>query len=571
MNILGLNFGEINSSAALVSKGEVVAASPEERFNRQKQFRGYPKQAVSFCLERSGMSLADCSAIAQGWNPGASWEKFNPLLSNNRRDRSEYFYSIADHLLNADRCLGLGDWVRMEQAPGSGLPPIYFVQHHRCHAANAFFLSPFDEAAILTSDFRGELECASWSHGKGNAIENLSVQKMPHSLGAFYATFTELLGYRPDNDEWKVMALSAFDVNYGAMLEKLRETYRLLPNGRLELDQSYYKANIYDQPHLFTQKLVDLLGGRIGVAFEEPGEWHLCVAKAMQAAAEEIAVHFLNHLHELTKSDNLAVAGGFFMNSVFNGRIVDRTPFKNIFVPFAPTDAGNSIGAALYVHHVIEQRPRAVGRRTSYLGPQFDDTAIEAALGRRSVRYETVDNPAKSAAHHLEQGRIVAWFQGAMEFGDRALGNRSILADPRHAKTKDKINSMIKYREPYRPFAPVVPAEEAATYFQVEAGFACPYMEKVVPIREAYREELGAVTHVDGSGRVQTVAKEDNPLFYRLLREFEALTGVPIVLNTSFNINGEPIVLSPDDAITTFFNSGLEVLIMGSYVLVKTN
>lgn len=569
MNILGLNFSEINSSAALVSEGKVVAASPEERFNRQKQFRGHPKQALAFCLERNGLALSDCAAIAQGWNPGANWEKFNPLLSNNRRDRSEYFYSVADHLLNADRSIGVGDWVRMEQDRSTGLPPIYFVQHHRCHAANAFFLSPFEEAAILTSDFRGELECTSFSHGKGHAIETLDVQKMPHSLGAFYATFTELLGYRPDNDEWKVMALSAFDVDHASMLEKLRSTYTLLQGGLLELDQSYYKASIYDQPHLFTQKLVDLLSGRVGIPFEEPADWHLCVAKAMQTAAEEIAVHFLNHLHDLTQSDNLAVAGGFFMNSVFNGRIIERTPFKNVFIPFAPTDAGNSIGAALYVHHCIFEQSRTQGRTTSYLGPQFDDTEIRAALERRSVRYETVENPAQTAAQHLEQGRIVAWFQGAMEFGDRALGNRSILADPQRAETKDKINSMIKYREPYRPFAPVVPADEVEKYFEVESGFSCPFMEKVVPVRQEFRETLGAVTHVDGSGRVQTVAEEDNPLFHALLREFEALSGMPIVLNTSFNINGEPIVLSPDDAITTFFNSGLEVLVLGSQVLVK--
>ncbi len=571
MNILGLNFSEINSSAALVSESKVIAASPEERFNRQKQFRGHPKQAVEFCLKQRDISLSDCSAIAQGWNPGANWEKFNPLLSNNRRDRSEYFYTIIDNFFNSYRELSVGDWIRMEQAPNTKIPPLYFIKHHRCHAANAYFLSSFEDAAILTADFRGELECTTWSHGIGNQIKNLSAQKMPHSLGAFYATFTELLGYRPDNDEWKVMALSAFDINHSAMLDKIRKTYQLAPDGTLELDQSYYKANIYDQPNLFTQKLVDLLGGRVGVPLEVPEEWHLCVAKAMQAAAEEIAVHYLKHLYDLTKSDNLAVAGGFFMNSVFNGQIIDRTPFKKIYVPFAPTDSGNSIGAALYVQHCINEYPRTTELRTSYLGPNFRDPEIRAALERRSVHYEEVENPAKSAAHHIEQGQIVSWFQGAMEFGDRALGNRSILADPRRAETKDKINAMIKFREAYRPFAPVVPADVVETYFEVENNFSCPYMEKVVPIKKSFRNVLGAVSHVDGSGRVQTVTKEDNPLFYELLKNFEGLTGLPILLNTSFNINGEPIVLSPDDAITTFFNSGLEVLIMGSFILVKNS
>ena len=453
---------------------------------------------------------------------------------------------------------------------GSRLPPVYYVQHHRAHAANAFFLSPFEDAAILTADWRGEFESMTFAHGSGRSIKLLGSQKVPHSLGMFYATFTELLGYRPDNDEWKVMALSAFDVDCSDFIEKIRSTIHLGPNGKIELNQSYYQGALVDQPKLYTGKLKELLGGREGQPGELPNDWHFCVARALQIVSEEIALHYINHLYNITDSSSLVLSGGFFMNSVFNGKVSSMSPFKKVYISYAPGDSGNSIGAALYTAHCILGESRQRQFNPSQIGPSFSNADILSALQRRKISYRYIENIEHTIATILAQGDIIAVFNGPMEFGDRALGNRSILGDPRHPKVKDKINASIKYREAYRPFAPATLYEVADHYFDIPAGMEIPYMEKVVPVREKFRSLLPAITHVDGSGRLQTVREEHSPYFYKIISEFGELTGIPVVLNTSFNINGEPIVLAPDDALNTFFNSGLEYLALGNYMVTKT-
>jgi len=569
MNIIGLNHGEMDSSAALVVDGRVVAGSSEERFNRQKKSRAFPQKALEFCLRTGGLELAGCGAVAQAWNPGESWLRYNPLISAHRVRREDNFYAIPDHLFSFSGRQSM-DWVAMDFPAGAGIPRIYHVTHHRAHAANAFFLSPFDEAAILTCDWRGEFESTTWCAGRGHQISVLDRQSAPHSLGMFYATFTELLGYRSDNDEWKVMALSAFDVDCRKAYKKLSGTYTLLDNGRFELDQSYYKGALLDQPRMYTKKLQDLLGGRCGQPGEDITEWHCVVAKAMQQVAEDIATHALRHLHKTTKSRNLAVSGGFFMNSVFNGKVLEKTPFRRFYVSYAPGDLGNSVGAALYAAHCIHHEPRRESPRLSYLGPEYSATEIEQCLHRRRLSAERRPSIEKDIARLLAEGHIVAVFQGRMEFGDRALGNRSILADPRREDIKDRINASIKYRESYRPFAPSVLHEEAHRYFDVPEGFEAPYMERVVQVRPRFRKALPAITHVDGSGRIHTVRREHNPRYYRIIDQFRKISGFPVVLNTSFNINGEPIVASPDDALNTFFNSGIEYLALGDFLLTKT-
>lgn len=569
MIVLGLNHGEINSSAAIVKDGVVIAGVPEERFNREKLTKLFPHNALEYCLDYAGVKLEECDYIAQAWNPGAAWHKYNPLLSKYRRERELYFYSVTDNLYNHSPKRSSSDWTCLSQS-GDSIPPVYFVQHHRCHAANAFFLSNFDEAAILTADFRGEYECTTLGKAQGKKIEIYEKQYIPHSLGMFYATFTELLGYRPDSDEWKVMALSSFDVDCRSELSKIKKTYNIEGSGSLSLDQSFYKGAVLDQPNLYTQKLVDLLGGRVGKKNEIFDEWHCKIAKAMQLAAEEIAGYYLRHLYDLTKCDNVVLSGGFFMNSVFNGKILESTPFKNIFVPYAPSDAGNSIGAALYVTHCIQGHERGKANNSSYIGPEYSNEDIKHSLSRRHISYAVSENIEGEIAKIIASGKIVAHFQGRMEFGDRALGNRSIIADPRDAKIKDKINSIIKYRESYRPFAPVVLHDHVAEVFEVSSTFECNYMEKVVPIRKEWQKKLGAVTHIDGSGRVQTVSKKTNEHLHKIISHFNKITGVPVVLNTSLNINGEPMVLTPDDALSTFFNSGLEVLVMNNYIVTKS-
>ena len=567
MYVLGLNHGEINSSAALFHNGKIIAAAPEERFNRTKRTKSFPKSSVQYCLDFAEIKIKDVDCIVQAWCPGAGWIKYNPLISGNRIKREDYFYSVPDNLFNLTERTD-HDWIKMS-LDNDGLPPIYYLKHHRAHAANAFYLSPFEEAAILTCDFRGEFETTTMSLGNGNDIKTLEKMYMPHSLGVLYSAFTQLLGYQVDGDEWKVMALSAFDVDCSFHLEKIKSTFKLLDNGLLELDVNYYKAAILDQPNLYTEKLVELLGGRTGIAGEDPDDWHYSIARAMQIVFEEIATHMLNSLYERTKLKNVVLGGGSFMNSVFNGKVIENTPFENVYISHSPSDVGNSIGAALYVAHNVKNENRKTTFNSSYLGPSFSDEEIKETLERRKIKYEKVIDIAKTVADILSRGEIVARFNGRMEFGERALGNRSILADPRGKDIKDKINSIIKYREGYRPFAPVVSQEKVCTYFDVSETFTCNYMEKVVQIKKEFHKELPAVTHIDGSGRVQTVSEEHNPSFYQIIKEFELLTGLPIVLNTSFNIAGEPVVLSPDDALSTFYNSGLVYLIIGSFLVTK--
>jgi carbamoyltransferase len=568
MLILGLNHGELSSSAALYKDGKIIAGASEERFNREKKTKKFPGCAIKFCLEYARIDLADVDFIAQAWNPGAAWHKFNPLLSGQRTKREDYFYTIPDNLFHLSK-QKIPGWVFMDFSRESSMPRIYYIQHHQTHAANAFFLSPFEKAAIMTADLRGEFECLSLGTGAGNQIKPLTTQQIPDSLGMFYAACTELLGYRPDNDEWKVMALSAFDIDCRKYYDAIRQTVSLEDDGKIRLDQSCYKGALIDQPKLYTEKLMKLLGGREGLPQTGPDEWHMGIAKAMQKVSEEMATHILKYLYKKTESNNLVVGGGFFMNSVYNGKILEQTPFENLYISHSPADLGNSIGAALYVAHCIKEQPRSYQFNSSYLGPGFNGPQIESACQRRAVTYQKLENPAETIAKLLAQGEIVAHFHGRMEFGERALGNRSILANPKLPEMKDKINSMIKYRESYRPFAPAALFEKAHEYFEIPVGYECHFMEKVVMIRPEYRGQLPAVTHVDGSGRLQTVAKEQNQRFFEIIEEFEKISGLPIVLNTSFNINGEPITLSPDDALNTFFNSGLRYLVMENFLVSK--
>jgi len=569
MKIIGINHGEYNSSAALLKDGLIIAAAPEERFLRQKKTKKFPKNALQFCLSHGEVELTAVDAIVQAWNPGAKWNSYNPSISTNRIKREDYFYTVPDHLFNFIGRKEIPNYVmqKMER----GLPPIYYIQHHLCHAANAFFLSPFNEAAVLTADWQGELESVTKGICHGNNIDILDTQSMPHSIGMFYATYTQLLGYQPDNDEWKVMAMSAESVDSTDIENRLLSTITLLDNGRFELDQKYYTGALVDRPNLYSDALLSLLGTSKDNLFDANQDylWQCKVARAMQRVSEKVIWHTLNDLYEKTKTPNLVLSGGFFMNSVINGKVSDNTKFKNVYISHSPDDLGNSIGAALYLNHCILDKPRLRSSSVSNLGPHFNSDVVESVILRRKIVGEKLSNPAKTIAEILAKGEVVALLQGRMEFGDRALGFRSILADPRSAEMKDKINGMIKFRESFRPFAPATLFEKSHEVCDVERGYSCNYMEKVVQIRKENQLKLPAVTHSDGSGRLQTVRKEDNPFFYSIIQEFEKLTGIPVVLNTSFNVNGEPIVLSPDDALNTFFNSGLEYLVMEDWLIVK--
>lgn len=568
MRVIGLNYGEFNSSACLTENGKLLCAVQEERFNRKKKTKLFPENSLKFILNKSTLKLNDIDACAQAWNPGAKFVNYNPFLSQNRMSREDYFYTVPDNLYKFLDRSKINDYIKMEN--GGGIPPLYFVQHHRCHAANGFFLSDFNKAAFLTADFQGELECVTRGVGIRNKLEIIDTQWMPHSIGLFYATFTQLLGYKPDNDEWKVMALSAANVDSKKYEKRLSRVVTLLPGGKFELDPTFFTGSTPDQPNLFSEKFFDLLDITSDLNKQNQDQtWQSKVAKAMQNIAEKIIWHVLNDLWKSTKFDNLVLSGGFFMNSVLNGKIVKNTPFKKIFISHSPDDSGNSIGAALYVNHCIYNRPRIKQNTLSNLGPEYNSSEIKNVLKRRSLKYLIVKNPQKKIAELLSKQQVVAIFQGKIEFGDRALGFRSILGDPRNIQTKDIINSMIKYRENYRPFAPAAIVELVDSIFDVEKNYKCDYMEKVVKVRKEWRNKIPAVTHFDGSARLQTVDKKKNNFFYEIIKEFYKITNVPLILNTSFNINGEPIVLTPDDALTTFYNSGLKYLFLDKYLIEK--
>ena len=569
MKIIGLNHGEINSSASILIEEKFLLGALEERFIRDKFTKKFPINALRYVLDHSKNKLHDCEAIGQGWYPGLNWVKYNPIFSENRDYREKYFYTIPDHLFKLLPNRIPGDYAKLSLDPASNLPDVYFIRHHLCHASNAFFLSNFNEAAIITADFKGELESTTLSVGKKNKIKNIFSENIPNSLGIFYSTFTELLGYKPDSDEWKVMAISAYDAKDKKIINKIKNTYKLIGDGKVEFDQSFYKSTIVERPNLFTHKLMKILGGK-NFEKKKNSDWHKAVAYGMQYCAEEIALYLINYLYKKTKLKNLVASGGFFMNSVLNGKILDKTNFKNIFIPYAPTDAGNSIGASLYIAHCIHNKKRKLIKNESFIGPSFSENEVAKILSSKKIKFKKIKKDfSRNIAELLDKNKILGFFSGKMEFGDRALGNRSILADPRKAKIKDEINSAIKYRESFRPFAPIVIEEYASKFFEVENGFTNQYMEKVVKVRDRFKYKIPAVVHYDGSCRVQTINKIREPILYKILLEFEKISGLPILLNTSFNLNGEPIVLSPEDAISTFYKSGLKQIIIEGHLIQK--
>lgn len=569
MRILGIAPDVWISSATLIEDGVVVAAAPEERFNRQKMSMAFPTRAINFCLKEAGCTLDALDAIAVAWNPGVHLRSPSGRFINNMRWRGEYLIAVPGGLqgiAGEPEIEGVEQLIRYSR---NREQKIIYVDHHTAHAASAFFFSPFEEAAILTADGRGELKTTTWNYGKGATIDELQSVDLPHSLGILYSALTEFLGFRPHSDEWKVMALAALGRPGNEYIDKVRSLVTFLPQGRFELALSYFRHYLFDkQPTLYSAKCEALLGPA-RIPDTELGQRHHDIALGLQTVFEETFQHMLHGLHNLTNSTNLAIAGGAAMNSVYNGKILDSTPFASLFIPSFPDDTGVSLGAASYVGASLDpEMPRHL-QTHNFWGPEYGNEEIENLLKSAKLSYEFLENPCEEAATMLCQGKLIAWFQGRMEYGQRALGNRSILGDPRFIETRDLINAAVKFREMFRPFAPAILEEDAGKYFELPEGTTVPFMEKVYPVKASKRDEIPAVVHFDGSGRLQTVNVRTNPLFHKLITAFKRQTGVPVVLNTSFNVNGEPIVATPTDAIRTFYACGLDVLIMGNYLIAK--
>ena len=580
MNILGINAFHGDAAAVLVRDGELVAAVEEERFRRIKHCAGVPRDAVRVCLERAGLGPRDVDAFAVSRDPRAhllrkAWFAVRARPSLRLvRDRRRNAGRVRDVAATLAEGLGLErSWVAAR---------IHRVEHHPAHLASAFFVSPWDEAAVCAIDGFGDFVSTSTAIGRGARLDVVHRTYFPHSLGLLYLAITQYLGFRRYGDEYKVMGLAP----YGApdQVAKLRRLLRLGRGGGFALDLSYFRhasdgvRMTWDDGEptiddVFSPRLEALLGpSRRG---DEPiGPRHQAVAASLQVVFEEAARHVLGALHARARLDRLCLAGGCAMNSVMNGKIRSTTPFEEVFVQPASADNGTALGAAFHVWHQRLGRPRRFVMDHAYWGPDFPDAAVEAALRARAAelvargagvrRLDDEEALCTWTASRLAAGQVVGWFQGRMEWGARALGNRSIVADPRRADMREIINTRIKFRERFRPFAPAVLEEAVGDYFV--GAVADPFMLQVYPVRPERREAIPAVVHVDGSGRLQTVSRRTNPRFWSLIRAFEKVTGVPVLLNTSFNEN-EPIVHTPDEALDCFLRTRMDVLVLGNHAV----
>jgi carbamoyltransferase len=579
VNILGLNAYHGDVSAVLVRDGRLIAAIEEERFRRIKHVAGFPGRAIAECLRMGGLDGRDVDVFAVSRNPRAHlWRKALFLLEH-RPSRT-----IGDRLRNVASIGRLSGAI----AASVGLdeydvrPRMRYVEHHPSHLASAALVSPFDDAAVCAIDGFGDFVSTSWGRLEGSAVHVDRRVFFPHSLGLLYLAVTQYLGFPSYGDEFKVMGLAPYgEPRYVREIESL---VNLRDGGMFELDLSYFShwsdgvtmTWADGEPaigRVFTPKLEQLLG-KARERDEPLQPRHEAVAASLQAAFERAQVHVLRQVYEATKNPRLCLAGGCAMNSVANGKIRENTAFRDVYIQPASGDNGTALGAAFDVWHASSGRPRTFVMEHAYWGPSFDDSAIAAALSgqARAIRAAGCserrwdDEAALDAwaASQIAAGRVVGWFQGRMEWGARALGNRSIIADPRRADMPDIINTRIKFRERFRPFAPSV-AVEAIDEFFVGAA-SDPFMLQVYPIRPDKRAVVPAVTHVDGSGRLQTVSRESNPRYWNLIKAFERVTGVPMLLNTSFNEN-EPIVLRPQEALDCFLRTHMDVLVMGRHVV----
>lgn len=574
MIILGINAYHADSSAAIFVDGLLIAATEEERFTRIKHWAGFPSNAIKFCLKEVGVSLEEVDYICVGRDPKAKlWNKAMYVLKNLTRKNTLIF----DRLNNSKKLVSL----ESELATLSGLnvnkfkPKIKYIEHHRSHLASAFFASPFDEAAILSIDGSGDFTTTMIAVGKGNKIEILDSIDFPVSAGLFYTAFTQYLGFPHYGDEYKVMGLAP----YGNPLyvEEIRKIIKFNENGLFNWDVDYfaspnqirlaYDGNIPTISVLYADKMEKVFGPARKIG-EELNQKHRDIAASVQKVCEELILHILNHLQKRTGLKNICIAGGVAQNSVANGKILEFSSFENLYIPSAGHDAGISMGCALYTYNHLLNQPRGNAVYSAFTGSQFTNEEIEIFLKEKGIQYTRLPDDVlfEKITDKLVEPGVVGWFSGRAEFGPRALGARSILADPRNNKAKELLNEKIKRRESFRPFAPSILDEYVADYFtKVES---VPFMEKVFPIKTEKHKEIPAVTHVDGTGRLQTVNKTISPRYYNLIDCFRRRTGIPILLNTSFNEN-EPIVNTPAEALDCFLRTQMDMLVLENCIIIR--
>ncbi len=584
--ILGISAFYHDSAACLLRDGEIVAAAQEERFTRKKHDHRFPKSAVDYCLGEAGIEISELTHVAFYDKP---WIKFERLIETYMAFAPRGFGSYLKSMpLWVKEKLWMGDLIKRELGFEGEL---IYPEHHQSHASSAFFPSPFEEAAIITLDGVGEWATTTWGVGKSNKIELRSELKFPHSLGLLYSAFTYYTGFKVNSGEYKVMGLAPYgEPKYER--EILSELMDLKADGSFRLNMDYFN---YCQGLTMTSKKFDeLFGGPPRKPESLVSQKEMDLARSIQVVTEEVVRRIAKHVRRETGLPRLCLAGGVALNCVANGKILAEKIFDEIWIQPAAGDAGGALGAALYAWHQVLDKPRTVkakrdSQRGSYLGPRFDGGEIVKwlASGKYPYRRHTGNEIARKTAEELAAGKIVGWLNGRMEFGPRALGARSILGDARKVDMQKLMNLKIKYRESFRPFAPACLLEDVATYFEMDCE--SPYMLLVAPVREERRvkttpdqeklfgidklniarSDIPAITHVDYSARIQTVNSYDHPIFYELLREFKRLTGYGIIINTSFNVRGEPIVCTPEEAYKCFMRTEMDVLVLDDCLLLK--
>ncbi len=593
MNILGISAYYHDSAAALVRDGDIVAAAQEERFSRKKHDAGFPSHAVSFCLDDAGLKLTDADYVVFYDKPLV---KFERLLETYLAYAPQGFRSfVAAMPVWLKEKLYLKSVLKKELAALAGcrekeLPPLLFNDHHRSHAASAFYPSPFERAAVMCLDGVGEWATSSVWLGEGNTLTPQWEMDFPHSLGLLYSAFTYYTGFRVNSGEYKLMGLAPYgEPKYVDLI--LDQLLDLKEDGTFRLSMEYF--NYATGLTMTGKKFHDLFGGPARKPESRITQKEMDIAASIQAVTEEIVLRLARTVQKELDADYLCLAGGVALNCVANGRLLREGPFKDVWVQPAAGDAGGAVGAALSVWHEHLDQPRSISNKDnmhgSYLGPQYSGDQISGYLDSVNADYVRLDDEAlmPRLAEMLDQGHIVGWMQGRMEFGPRALGGRSILGDPRNTKIQSTMNLKIKYRESFRPFAPSVLAERVADYFEYDRP--SPYMLMVAPVREEIRipmskeqqsmfgteklnvprSKLPAITHVDYSARIQTVHEETNLRYYQLIQAFDERTGCPVLVNTSFNVRGEPIVCTPEDAYRCFMRTEMDYLVIENFLLAK--
>lgn len=592
MFTLGISCHFHDAASVLMSDGQLIAAAEEERFSRIKHDCNFPRNAIQFCLNQGGIDSSELSYVAFFEKP---FRKLDRILMTALQTYPRSYEVFRESMIAwiADKL-----WITTTLYSEFGIPKdrVLFSQHHLSHAASAYLCSPFDGAAILTVDGVGEWATATYGVGRGNDITLLKQIEFPHSLGLLYSAFTAFLGFEVNEGEYKVMGMAPY--GQPRYVDKVWKLVRSNSDGSFSLDLDYFSFH-YSTNRTYSKKFVGLFGeprppdmlffteqsGFPTYFGTSPGNYAaLCrrnqhyadIAASIQKVTEELLLNMVNHLYKETGLKRLCLAGGVALNSVANSRLLNETPFEEIFVQPSAGDGGGALGAALWAYHSVLGKPREFVMNHTYWGRAYSSADIRQVLDDENVtfrQFEDDDALLDQVVQHLMDGKVIGWFQGRFEWGPRALGNRSILADPRHPGMKDIVNAKIKFREPYRPFAPSVLAEQAENFFDLADAtrhFPARYMLYVVPVKEDQREVLPAITHVDGTARPQMVFRDQSPRYYRLIEKFGQASGVPVLLNTSFNLRGEPIVASPANALNTFAKCEMDYLVLEDVMVAKT-